>query len=108
MMASLIINKQRRLVVKLSKNAKFKYLNKYDPNKQAKPFWGSCKPYFSNKQSKADASITLSENDELIIKNQGISNTFNDYFGSVVENLELFQWNEHNGISKMYLALKKC
>ena len=50
----------------------------------------------------------LSENNELIIKNQGISNTFNDYFGSVVENLELFQWNEHNGISKMYLALKKC
>ena len=39
----------------------------------------------------------LSENGELIMKNQDIAYSFNDYFGSVVENLNLFQWNEHNG-----------
>ena len=38
----------------------------------------------------------LSENGELIIKNQDIANTFKDYFGSTVKNLNLFQWNEHN------------
>ena len=31
------------------------------------------------------------------MKNQDIANTFNDYFGLVVSNLNLFQWNEHNG-----------
>ena len=39
----------------------------------------------------------LSKNGELIMKNQDIANTFNDYFGLVVSNLNLFQWNEHNG-----------
>ena len=31
------------------------------------------------------------------MKNQDIANTFNDYFGQVFANLNLFQWNEHNG-----------
>ena len=37
----------------------------------------------------------LSKNGELIMKNQGIA--FNDYLESIVENSNLFQWNEHNG-----------
>ena len=88
--------KQRNLVVKLNKKSKFEYFSKY-PNKQAKPFWVNCKPYFSNKHSKADTNIMLAENVELIMKNQDNANTFNDYFESVVKNLHLFQWNEHNG-----------
>ena len=39
----------------------------------------------------------LSENGELIMKNQDNANIFNDYFGSIVENLNLFRWNEYNG-----------
>ena len=39
----------------------------------------------------------LSKNGELIMKNRDIANTFNDYFGSTNENLNLFQWNEYNG-----------
>ena len=31
------------------------------------------------------------------MKNQDIANTFNNHFGSLVENLNLFQWNEHIG-----------
>ena len=31
-----------------------------------KPLWVSCKPYFSNKQSKADNGIKLTENWELV------------------------------------------
>ena len=30
--------KQRNLVVKWNKKSEFEYFNKYDPNKQAKPF----------------------------------------------------------------------
>ena len=56
---------QRNLVVKLNKKSKFKYFNKYDPNKQAKPFWVNCKLYFSKKHSKTDANIMLTENGEL-------------------------------------------
>ena len=65
-----IINykKRRNLVVKLNKNSKFQYFNKYDPNKPVKPFCVNCKPYFSNKHSKADTNIMLSENGELIMK----------------------------------------
>ena len=33
----------------------------------------------------------FSENCELIVKNQDIANTFNDYFGSIVENVNIFQ-----------------
>ena len=39
---------QRNLVVKLNEKLKFDYFNKYDPNKQAKPFSVNCKPNFSN------------------------------------------------------------
>ena len=82
-----IINykKQRNEVVKLNKKLKFEY------------FGVNCKLYFSNKNSKADINIRLSENSELIMKNQDIANTFKDYFESFVENLNLFQWNEHSG-----------
>ena len=81
----------------MNKKPQCEYFSKYDPNKQAKPFWVNYKPYFSNKRSKTDKNIMLSENGELIMKNQDIANTFNDYFGSITENLNLFQWNEHNG-----------
>ena len=88
--------KQRNLVVKFNKKSKFEYFNKYDPNKQAKPFWVNCKSYFSNKHSKADTNM-VTENGELIMKTQDIVNTFNDYFGSFVENLNSFQRKEHYG-----------
>ena len=71
----------------LNKNAKFECFNRYDC-KDGKPFWVNCKP-FSNKHSKADNDIVLNKDGELISKNKEIANTFNDYFGSVVENLNL-------------------
>ena len=51
----------------------------------------------------------LSKNGELIMENQDIANTLIDYFGIVVVNLSLFQWNEHNGEIKrkmLKLSLK--
>ena len=36
----------------------------------------------------------LNEDGELILKNKEIAITFNDYFGSIVENLNLEHWDE--------------
>ena len=85
--------KPRNYVVNLNKNAKFGYFCRYNC-KDGKPFWVNFKPYFSNKHSKADNNIVLNEDGELILKNKEIANTFNDYFGSVVENLNLEHWDE--------------
>ena len=53
-----------------------------------------CKPYFSNKHSEADHDALLNEDGEIILKNKEIENIFNDYFGSIVENLNLEHWDE--------------
>ena len=55
--------------------------------KTVNPFGLKCKTYFSNKHSKDDNDIVLNEDGELILKNKEIVNTFNDYFSSIVENL---------------------
>ena len=80
--------KQRNYVVNLNESAKFGYFNRYDC-KDGKRFWVTCKPYFSNKYSKTDNDIVLNENGELILKNKEIADTFNDRFGSIVDNLNL-------------------
>ena len=69
--------KQRNMVVNLNKEAKPQYFNNYDST-NTKPFWENCKPYFSNKHSKADTDIILSENGDLIFKNGIIANKLND------------------------------
>ena len=63
----------------LNKDAKLEYFSKYESDDN-KPFWVRCKPYFTNKHSKADTDIMLSENGELILKNKKIANTCNDHF----------------------------
>ena len=60
----------------------------------SKPFWVNCKPYFSNKYSKVDTDIVLNENGDLILKNEETAKTFNDYFGAIVDNLDLHYWEE--------------
>ena len=83
--------KQRNYVVNLNKQAKFEYFSSYNST-GSKPFWVNCKPYFSNKYSKADTDIALNENRDLILKNEEIAKTFNDYFDAIVDNLDLHHW----------------
>ena len=83
--------KQRNYIVNLNKQAKFEYFSSYNAT-ESKPFWVNCKPYFSNKYSKADTDIVLNENGDLILKNEEIAKTFNDYFGAIVDNLDLHHW----------------
>ena len=91
-----IINykKQRNYIVQLNKNSKLEYLNNFDSGQESKPFWVKCKPYFSNKHSKADTDIILHEKGDIIFKNKEIANTFNEYLGSIVESLDLHIWTE--------------
>ena len=54
--------KQRDLVVKFNNECKREYFDKFNVTKATKPFWKTCKPYFSNKHSHSGSKITLIEN----------------------------------------------
>ena len=43
----------------------------------------------------------LNENEELILKDKDIADTFNEYFGFIVESLDLYKWE--NEISDLGL-----
>ena len=84
--------KQRNYVVALKQKSKCNYFNNLDVRKGVKPFWETCKSYFSNKHSRGDTSIILIERNELILNNRKIVTTFNDYFSEIVPSLNLFKW----------------
>ena len=94
--ASDIMNyrKQRNYVVQLNKKAKLEYFNNFDSSQESRSFWVKCKPYFSNIHSKADTDIILHEKGDINFKNKEIANTINEYFGSIVESLDLHIWTE--------------
>ena len=77
----------------MNKKAKLEYFNNFDSSQGSKLFWVKHKPYFSNKHSKADTDIILHEKGDIIFKNKEIANTFNEYFGSIVESLDLQVWS---------------
>ena len=84
--------KQRNLVVKINNECKREYFDKLNVKTTTKPFWKACKPYFSNKHSHGGSKITLIENDRIIPENNKMAKTFNTYFGSVTDPLNLFDW----------------
>ena len=84
--------KQRNYVTKLNKTANLEYFNNLKLGKDNKPIWEKCKPYFINKHNKVDTDIMLNENGELLLKDKSIADTFNKYFGSTVELLDLYKW----------------
>ena len=82
--------KQRNYVVKLNNQCKKDHCNRVNPEKDSKPFWKSCKPYFSNKHSFRDSKIALSENDEFLTENNKTAKTFNSFFETVTDSVNLF------------------
>ena len=84
--------KQCNYVTKLNKTTKLEYFHNLKLGKDNSPFWKNFKPYFTNKHSKADTDIILNENGELLLKDKDIADTFNEYFGSIVESLDLYKW----------------
>ena len=79
--------KERNYVEQLNKKAKLDYFNNFDSSQGSKDFWVKCKSYFSNKHSKADTDIILNGKGDIISTNKEIADTFNEYFGSIVESL---------------------
>ena len=67
--------------------------DRLNPEKDSKPFWKSCKPYFSNKHSFGESKIELSENGEFLTENNKIAKTFNSFFETVTDSLNLFSWS---------------
>ena len=84
--------KQRNYVVKLNNQSKQEHFDSLSPFLDSKPFWKSCKPYVSNKHSFGDSKIPFNKNGEILTENMKIAKTFNKYFASVTDSLELFDW----------------
>ena len=93
--------KQRNYVTRLNKTARLECLNNLKLGKDNKPFCEKCKPYFTNKHRKADTDIMLNEKGELLLKDKDIADLFNEYFGSIVESLDLYKWEK--GITDLVL-----
>ena len=84
--------KQRNLVVKINNECKREYFDKLNVKTTIKPFWKTCNPYFSNKHSHGGSKVTLTENDRIVSESNKIAKTFNMYFESVTDLLNLFEW----------------
>ena len=80
------------MVSKLNKETKLSFFNKFDVFNEPKPFWDTFKPYFSNKHSKGNSKILLIENNEILQKNEEVSDIFNRFFGKITKSLNLFDW----------------
>ena len=79
----------------------------------SKLFWVSCKRYFSNNCSEADTNTVLNEDGDMILKNEDIAQIFNDYFSSLVNNLDLHHWEDkiffqRCGGERLTKILKEC
>ena len=84
--------KQRNLVVSLNRQAKSKYFNEDSNTESSRPFWETCKPYFSNKHARGDSKIMLIENDKMLLKNEEVAKEFNQYFGHITDSLDLYEF----------------
>ena len=69
--------KQSNYETRLNKTAKLEYFNNLKLGKDNRPFWETCKPYFTNKHSKAGTDIMLNDNEELLLIDKDIADTFN-------------------------------
>ena len=91
--------KQRNYAAKLNSQSKQEHFDSLNPFLDSKPFWKSFKPYFSNKHSFGDSKIALNKNSKILTENIKIAKTFNSYFESVTDSLELLDWPLQSNIS---------
>ena len=86
-------------MVKLTNQSKQGNFDSFNPFLDSKPFWKNCKLYFSNKHSFGDSKIALIKSGEILTENMKIVKTFNSYFVSVTDSLELFDWPLQSNVS---------
>ena len=84
---------QRNVVTKLNKKLKKAYFKEKLPKgKDVKDFWNFCKPYFTNKGVCKNERIILVEKEEVLRKDSKISDTFNNYFVNITDELGIYEW----------------
>ena len=87
---------QRNVVKKLNKKLKKAYFKeKLSEGKDVKDFWNFCKPYFTNKGVCNDEKIILAEKEEVLRKDSKISETFNNYFVNITDELGIYEWGNN-------------
>ena len=91
--------KQRNYAVKSNNQSKQEHFDNLKPFLDSKPFWETCKSYFSNKHSFRNSKIALNENGEILTENIKIAKSFNSYFESVTDSLQLFDRPLQSNIS---------
>ena len=97
--------KQRNYVVKLYNQSKKDHFDRVNAKKESKPFWKSCKLYFSNKHSFGESKIALSENSEFLTESNKIAKTFNLFFETFTNSLNLFSWSSTESYSIFQITL---
>ena len=95
--ATSILNykKQRNYVIKVKNQCKKDHFDRLNPDKDSKAFWKSCKPYFFNKNSFGESKIALKENGEFLTEDSKIAKSFNSFFETVTDSLNLFSWSSN-------------
>ena len=96
--------KQNNYVIKLNNQCKKGHFDRLNPEKDPKPFWKSCKTYFSNKHSFGESNIALSQNSKFMTENNKIAKTFNSFFGTVTDSRKNFNLTK-DFLSRMFLKL---
>ena len=70
------------------------------PNRNnVKDFWNYCKPYFTDKGICNYDRIILVKNDKILNKDSDISETFNNYFVNITNDLGIFDWADYSSDS---------
>ena len=89
-------NRQRNKCVSILKKSKKSYFESLDTKfvKDYKKFWKRISPPFSNK-IKSKEKITLVENDEIISSDIEVAKTFQNFFSSIVKNLNIQRDETH-------------
>ena len=87
-----LYNKQRHLCVTLQRKAKRNYFAELDNRilKDNRKFWKTLNPLFSEKAyQKEFITIISKDTEETITKNEELAETFDSFFSSMVDNLEI-------------------
>ena len=87
--------KQRNFCVNLLRRTKKNFYNNLDVKQitDNRLFWKTVKPCLSDKTLK-NGKIVLVEKEEVISNDVEIAKIFNEYFGNIVENLDISRLNE--------------
>ena len=85
---------QLNFVTKLNKNLKkTSFKEKLPKRKDVKYFWNFCKPHFTNKVVCNNEVIILLEKEEVLRKDSKFSDTFNNYFDNITDELGIYKWD---------------